>query len=127
VRIFTSCENTTRWSTSTGRRSGFEFDGYGTAVTPTDKGYGAAESYSKKYALRSLFLIETDDDPDAGGENVNIATPQARASTGAPARVPRPAAAAEQPAIQTTAHPAAVEIPPAARAGGRAATWSRRS
>jgi hypothetical protein len=89
----------------------FEFDGYGTAVTPTDKGYGAAESYSKKYALRSLFLIETDDDPDAGGENVNIATPQARASTGAPARVPRPAAAAEQPAIQTTAHPAAVEIP----------------
>jgi hypothetical protein len=35
---------------------------------------------------------------------VNIATPQARASTGAPARVPRPAAAAEQPAIQTTAH-----------------------
>jgi hypothetical protein len=38
----------------------FEFDGYGTAVTPTDKGYGAAESYSKKYALRSLFLIETD-------------------------------------------------------------------
>jgi hypothetical protein len=92
----------------------YEFDGYGTAITPTDKGYGAAESYCKKYALRSLFLVETDDDPDVG-ENVEVAAPQARAPQAAappqqrrqqPAREP-----AERPAVQTATHPAALEVP----------------
>lgn len=85
----------------------FEFDGYGTAVTPTDKGYGAAESYCKKYALRSLFLIETDDDPDVG-ENVTIAEPKAKP---APRAQPQHSTPAAQPDIQTSVHPAAVEIP----------------
>jgi hypothetical protein len=60
----------------------YEFDGYGTAVTPTDKGYGSAESYCKKYAIRSLFLVETDDDPDVG-ENVTIAEPRAKPTAAA--------------------------------------------
>jgi hypothetical protein len=55
----------------------FEFDGYGTSMSFSDKGYGAAESYCKKYALRSLFLIETEDDPDLL-ENLKIQEPQSR-------------------------------------------------
>lgn len=79
--------------------------GSGTGLDTQDKGYGKAASYARKYALLAATMAETGDDPERGEQvdDIGPAEPKPRRT--------EPEVVAPDPELNTSTHPAAVNIP----------------